>query len=216
MKQIFIADGFPLFSLGIQALFNADAEFRVNEYANSFNEACNKIKECQPDILLIDFETLTDFSVEEFTFFKRQNSKIQICVISNSKNKELILKILKTGITTFISKNCDLDELKAALSSTIIKEKFFSDFVMDILLDSKTSNEEEPKASMLTNKEIEIVRLLSQGLTTKDIAAKLFISHHTVNTHRKNILAKLQIKNTSELVTYAMRNGWIDVIEYYI
>lgn len=216
MQNIIIADNQLLFCIGIQSILQNNADLRVIDYTTTGKNLFQKIKLGKPDVLLIDFENLTDFVITDFSQIKQSFPALNICVISACKDKDQILKVLKTGITTIISKECNFDELKTAIRATLSNEKCFSDFVLDILLDKQSSNKEETKATTLTNKEIEIVRLLSQGLTTKDIAARIFISHHTVNTHRKNILAKLQIKNTSELVTLAMRNGWIDPIEYYI
>jgi DNA-binding NarL/FixJ family response regulator len=95
-------------------------------------------------------------------------------------------------------------------------KKYYSDEVLDLLVNSKSERDEVAPGSGLTPAEIEITKLIASGMTTKEIAAQKHVSFHTVMSHRKNIFRKLNINNTSELIMYAIRTGLIDNIEYYI
>ena len=89
--------------------------------------------------------------------------------------------------------------------------------MLDALLEMKASIRHSPSNNgHITTSEIDIVKLIAQGLTTKEIAKQKQLSYHTIITHRKNIFRKLKIRNTSELIIYAMRSGFIDTTEYYI
>jgi len=102
------------------------------------------------------------------------------------------------------------------MESALKSRKFYSDEILDLFLDISESKyvAEDPKT--LTPSEIEIVKLIADGLTTKEIASRRNISYHTVNTHRKNIFRKVEVSNASELIMLAIKAGWIDNIEYYI
>ena len=103
-----------------------------------------------------------------------------------------------------------------AFNAAIAGKKYFCSEVLDLLLERKSASRQLQEPGKLTTAEIEIVRQISQGLTTKEIALQKHLSFHTIITHRKNIFRKLSISNTSELLMYAMRTGIIDSTEYYI
>jgi DNA-binding NarL/FixJ family response regulator len=96
------------------------------------------------------------------------------------------------------------------------KKKHFSDQILDMILEQNNSNITPSESSGLTDTEREIVKLIADGFTTKEIAGKKHISTHTVMTHRKNIFRKLEVNSISELTKFAIRNGLTDIIEYNI
>jgi DNA-binding NarL/FixJ family response regulator len=95
-------------------------------------------------------------------------------------------------------------------------KKYYSEEILDLIFELKEPKADPEKPAHLTSTEMEIVRLISGGMTTKEIANLKNISFHTVNTHRKNIFKKLGVTNASELIMLAIKAGWIDNIEYYI
>ncbi len=101
-----------------------------------------------------------------------------------------------------------------ALEAALVKKNYIEEHVRDIIRRNESMDNIEPVG--LTPAETEIVRLISRGMTTKEIASKKFLSVHTIITHRKNIFRKLNIRNISELMMYAMKSGIIDTTEYYI
>lgn len=215
-NKILIADTQIIFREGIKTILQNNPDIEIIGFAADKQGLFQKIKEHKPDLILIDFDNVLDFEIENIKEIKSTFPDIKILVIAANKSKEAINKILKSGIKNFIQKDCTIEEFQNALKATVSDEKYFCEYVLDIILNNKISDSKEETHANLTNKEIEIIKLLAQGLTTKDIAQKIFISIHTVNTHRKNILNKLNIKNSSELIMYAVRKGIIDTIEYYI
>ncbi|MFA6922622.1 MAG: response regulator transcription factor [Bacteroidales bacterium] len=215
-NKILIADTQIIFFEGIKHILQKNPDIEIIGFATDKQELFQKIKEHKPDLILIDFENVLDFEIENIKEIKSILPDIKILVITASKSKETINKVLKSGIINFIQKDCSIEEFQNALKTTVNGKKYFNEYILGILLNKNNYDSKEDSDVHLTNKEIEIIKLLAQGLTTKDIAQKIFISIHTVNTHRKNILNKLNINNTSELIMYAVRKGIIDTIEYYI
>jgi len=108
------------------------------------------------------------------------------------------------------------EELFEALEATLKAKKYFSNELLDLLFESTEKKNQADESGQLTISEIEIVRLIADGLTTKEIASRKFISFHTVISHRKNIFRKLGVTSISELIMYSIKAGWINTIEYHI
>jgi DNA-binding NarL/FixJ family response regulator len=113
------------------------------------------------------------------------------------------------GVTSFLTKTCDETEIFSAVRAAAKREKFFCSKVLDVLLEKHFPGTDNCAATELSVRETEIVRLVAEGYSSKDIAKMLFLSPHTVHTHRKNILRKLGIGSTSELVLYAVNTGLV-------
>jgi DNA-binding NarL/FixJ family response regulator len=127
-----------------------------------------------------------------------------------------MVEINKAGINNIILKTAGREEIFEALLATLNGRKYYSSELLDLLFDSGEKKNQGEEPGQLTNTEMEIVRYISEGLTTKEIAQRKFISVHTVITHRKNIFRKLGVSSVSELIMYALRAGWINLIEYHI
>ncbi len=160
------------------------------------------------DYILFDFD-----SISELGNLKKQHPKTGIIVLTNSINNIIIKELNDIGIQNIVLKTDDREEIFHAIDAALKGKKYYSGDVLDILLKKETPLED---ASILTTSEIEIVRLISGGLSTKEIAAKKHISFHTVMTHRKNIFRKLGVSSSPELLMYAIKAGLIDNIEYHI
>ena len=143
-------------------------------------------------------------------------SKIPVLVLTNAISRSEIAALNAIGIRNFLLKSTGEDELALAIEISLKGKKYVCQEVMEILMDHLEGKKPPVDNTNLTNTEIEIVKLIAEGLTTKEIASRKFISSHTVMTHRKNIFRKLKVNNASELVMYAIRGGIIDTIEYHI
>lgn len=165
------------------------------------------------DLLVIDPDSFPLNDVVELSIFRKRNPGTSILVVTLNKQYSFIQKIAGLGIESFIFKDSDDKTLNKAIRSAIMKESYFEQEALDILKKRSTYNKDK---AVLTKSETEIVKLIAHGLTTKQIAAQKFLSHHTVITHRKNIFRKLGINNISELLMYAVNSGIIDTTEYFI
>jgi DNA-binding NarL/FixJ family response regulator len=163
------------------------------------------------DIALLDYDGITDLDklMQEF-------QKLSVLILTNSLTKAEFTELNKIGIKNIIYKTAERDEILSAVETALKGKKYYSDEILDMILESNDSKQVIEESAQLTISEIEIVRLITGGMTTKEIAEKKCISFHTVNTHRKNIFRKLNVSNTSELIIHAIKSGWIDNIEYFI
>jgi DNA-binding NarL/FixJ family response regulator len=160
------------------------------------------------DDLLFDFDSINDLAD-----VRKKHPETGIVVLTNSITNLKIKEFNDFGIRNIALKTDDREEIFHAVDAALKGKKYYSGNVLDILLKKETPFED---ASTLTTSEIEIVRMISGGLSTKEIATKRHISFHTVMTHRKNIFRKLGVSSSPELLMYAIKAGLIDNIEYHI
>lgn len=215
LTKILLADSQVLTREGIISVLKNTGNYDIIGYIESTNELFDFLENNTPSILIIDPYRLNGFIISHLTKLTEIFPASRTLILTEYPANEDTIKILETGITHFIPKYCTKDELLNALTAIEKNENFLCKEVVEALLKENLTISKY-KNTHLTKKEFEIIQLLAQGLTTKDIAAKDFLSVHTVNTHRKNILKKLGINNTSELIMYAYKTGIIDTTEYYI
>jgi DNA-binding NarL/FixJ family response regulator len=141
---------------------------------------------------------------------------LQLLVITNGLTRNEILELNNLGINDIILKTAGRDDIFEALNATLKGKKYYSNELLDLLFDQGEKKGSGEESGILTVSEMEIVRLISEGFTTKEIASRKYISFHTVITHRKNIFRKLGVSSVSELIMYALKAGWINLIEYHI
>ncbi|ASB47764.1 LuxR C-terminal-related transcriptional regulator [Alkalitalea saponilacus] len=184
----------------------------VVEYLFELNELLRKESF---DLLITDFATMDYNGFESISGMVQTFPDMGILILTNQVLKHDFNELNKSGIKNIICKTTGKDELFMAMDATIRRRKFYSEEVLEIIMDEPKA---KPKSEEihLTATETEIVKMIAEGMTTKEIAANKNISFHTVMTHRKNIFRKLSVNSSSELIMYAIRAGWIDNIEYYI
>ena len=215
MYHLILADNQPLYIQGIISSLKSENWYEIDVIVDSKEQLFKRLSNSDDLILIIDFETVVDFSITDFSIIQTNFPLVKVLVLSASNNKDHIYQVLKYPIKGYLQKSCDVEEFNSTLLSVSKNKSYFGTSITELII-RKKSSEFENSDVRLTPKEVEIVKLLALGYTTKIIADRIFISHHTVNTHRKNILRKLQINNTSELLMYAIKNGIVDNIEYYI
>jgi DNA-binding NarL/FixJ family response regulator len=211
-----IADSQILIVEGLKALLKADNRFNLAGICNNTHDLFTLL-ESMPTNLLI-----TDFAMEDYGGFdplkkiKDQYPQLSVLILTNQISRIELNELTKIGIKNIIHKNTDGDELFAAIDSTLKKKKYYSGEILDLMLEGNAGKITPEVTYQLTNAELEIVKAIATGLTTKEIALQKNVSFHTVMSHRKNIFRKLGIGNAPELLMYAVRAGIIDTIEYHI
>ncbi len=175
------------------------------------NDLEDFLKTKRPDIIIIDYNQPDSFGVETILKINKLSPKTKILIISSDNNKNNIYKVLELGVNSFLTKQCDQQEILNAIRATSKGEKFFCNNVLNYILEKSFSPEDNGDCSPtpLTLREMQIVRLVAAGKIAKEIAHTLNLSTHTVYTHRKNIMKKLGLGSTSELVIYALNHGII-------
>jgi two-component system NarL family response regulator len=178
-------------------------------------ELPEKVRKQNPDVLIIDFHIPGHFSIDDIFYLREHFPEIRLLVISAHHEKQDVLRVLDGGVNGYLLKECDEEEVMNAVYAAARYEKFFCGRVLDTLLEEAThqcppgSVCNHCQAVSLSQREVEVVRLIAEGNTNRQIAEKMFLSIHTIGTHRKNIFRKLKIRNSSELVYYALNKGII-------
>jgi DNA-binding NarL/FixJ family response regulator len=214
--KILVADNSFLIREGIHAFIKENNEFKLIAEAEKAEDLHEKLLICQPDVLLIDY-TSNYFCMNDVAMISNKYPDIKILAITNPQNKEIISKAIECGVLSHLLKDCGKEEIIEAIYATAKGEKFFCGIILHTILKASSTLDTHTKqldsvACMgikLSNREIEIIQLVAEGLTNKQMADKLFLSAHTVTTHRKNIMSKLGINNTAGLVMFAIKENLI-------
>lgn len=209
--SIILADAQYLIRLGLKHLLSAKAHFQIVAEVVDEEDLLAELMEQHPNVVILDYDQEDNFSPSTISRIKEISPTSNILVISADNNKKNIYQVLESGVNSFLTKTCDEDEIVDAVKATAKGEKFFCTRVLDYLLEKSFAKEEIDCApTPLSPREIEIVRLIARGHIAKEIASKLNLSTHTIYTHRKNIMKKLQLGSSSELVLYAVNKGIVE------
>ena len=214
--QILIADSQFLITESLKFILQIDGDFNVNKVVTEKNELIKALTRENISILIIDPSLIELANFSELKEIKTSFPNLKLLVITNSVSKSELHELNNIGITNIILKTAGKEEIFDAFNSALKGKKYYSNELLEILFEVNERKNSGEETGLLTNSEIEIVRLISEGLTTKEIASHRYISFHTVITHRKNIFRKLGVSSVSELIMYAIKSGWINIIEYHI
>lgn len=213
MISVLIADKNYLSRLGLYTLLNTSSNFEVDyTEGDTFEHLIATIKKNKPKILVLDFQSL-GFSTAQLATISKTFRRLQILAITDYLAKNTMQSALDAGVRSYLLKECDKDEIIEALHATYNNERFLCGKVAYYLAsqnDISTIKPDLDKVSCaglgITDRELDVIRLISEGLSNKLIADKLELSTHTVNTHRKNIMTKLNIQNTAGIVMFAVKH----------
>jgi len=215
-KVIYIADNQFLSYIGLSQVFKnfygSDACIELTPTMEILQFA---IERTEPAIIAIDYQNFDFTTINDFLNIRKWAPSAAILVVSENSDSKQIKDVLKLGISHYIFKSSPEEDFTDALKAIQNKRKFICSELYEILL-QKDKKSHDTEITKLSNSEIDIVKLIADGKTTKEIAEIKLLSFHTINTHRKNIFRKLSINNSSELVRYAINNGIIGDIDYYI
>lgn len=208
MVRVFLADAHWLTLKGLSDLLEGMDGVSICGTAFNATELIEAIGNMQaPDVLILDYAQPGSFSPGIIHDLKHLVPGTKILVISADQNRQTIQRVLQEGIQQFITKTCDEKEVRQALEAAIKGEQFFCNRVLDYISAIEAHGPVNCLPTPLTARERDIVVLVAEGLLSKEIADRLQLSQHTVNTHRKNILKKLKLGTTGELVRYAIAHG---------
>jgi DNA-binding NarL/FixJ family response regulator len=208
--RIIIADSHFLSRKGLSVLLNENKDFIILSEALSSSELVSQSRLYQPDLIVIDY-TSANYSLESLQQISKKFPSAKLLAITDVQPNAVISKALNTGVTSHLLKDCDQDEIIEAIYKTANGEKFMCGKITSAVLDEKSSAVTEYSCEGLnvSEREMEIIKLIAEGCSNKEVADKLFLSTHTVTTHRKNIMNKLGINNTAGLVLFAVRENLV-------
>jgi len=213
--RILVADDHDLVRRGIKSLIESRPEWQVCDEAHSGREAVAKAEERKPDIVVLDIAMPELNGLEAARRIRKVSPNSEILILSMHYSDQLIKEILDVGVRGFIVKSDSDRDLIVALETLSNHKPFFTSMATEVMLTNfqrpgSIPAAGEMRSSRLTSREREIVQLLSEGKSSKEVASSLGISVKTAETHRANIMRKLEIHSVSELVRYAVRNQIIE------
>ena len=216
-KSILIVDDHPLFREGLKTIIERDSRFEVVGEAGNGRAGLQMTKNLKPDIIIVDISLPDQSGIQLTREIRSLLSETRILIVSMHSKIDYIAEAFQAGATGYVVKESASERLLQGLES-VAKGDYFLDSsvshtVVENLMKSplKEAKITDADYNTLTPREQEIMRFLAEGLSSKKIAKKLFISPKTVENHRANIMNKLDLHNTIELIRYAAKLGLIDV-----
>lgn len=211
MINILIADDHELFRKGIISLLIKEEKIRIIGEANDGKDLIYKYFKLKPNLVITDISMPELSGIEAVSILSKKNPDIKVIFLSMYGGEDYIYHCIKAGGSGLIHKNVTKKELLHAIKLISEGKKYFGDEyseeqIEQLIQDYETHSHDHisAEADLLTNKEINVLSLLAEGLTTNEIAEKMYIGRRTVETHRANIMEKLNLKSSPQLIKYAI------------
>jgi DNA-binding NarL/FixJ family response regulator len=209
-----IADSSALFRLGIRNMVRQVEAIEVVGEAATGDDLVGLVKSFLPNVVVVDF--LADgFDIDVVRRVKAVHPAVRVLAITTQQSGHTLVNALRAGVDSYIKKDCDLGEVEDAIRETAKGGTFFCGQILDRIRQESIDVEDLESLPLtcdpihLSGRETEVLQLIAEGLTNTQVAEKLFLSAHTVTTHRKNILSKLGVNNTAAMVMYAVKTGLV-------
>jgi len=202
--SVLLVDDHRILLEGVKNLI--ELPFEVTATATSAEEAIQYLKEDDFDIIITDYEMPGLSGLELIKAAKAAQTEIKVIVLSMHDDPSVVKELLREGVNGYILKKDTHKNLSEALHKVVENRRFLSDEIAEILIQQEPEDEVK---GILTTREIEVIKLITKELNSRQIAEVLFISEHTVETHRKNIFRKTGATNLVGLVKYAYANNLI-------
>lgn len=209
--RLVLVDDHQMFLDGLEMILSSQADFHIVGTARDGWQALSIIEEQKPDVILTDLNMPEMDGLELVKRLKQKFPEIKVLVLSMMNDKETVSSIMDVEAEGFILKNSNKADLVKAVKAVYAGDTYYSNEILNIMLSryQRKARQEEAK-KLLTDRELEILQLVAEEMTSEKIAEKLFISPRTVETHRKNILAKTQANTLIGLIKFAVKNDLIN------
>jgi len=213
--RVLVTDDHAIVRDGICALLALTGDIEAVGVAANGREALEMVRELAPDVVLMDIAMPIMDGVEATRRIRKEFPKVKVLALTQYDDKAYVFPVIEAGASGFISKTAVSSELAAGIRSVYRGDSFLSPSVARFLVEDyqqvASMKESQDPYEQLTNREREVLKLVVEGHTTQEIAAMLVLSPKTVERHKTNLMAKLDIHNRTELIKYALRKGIITV-----
>lgn len=212
--RIILADSNELIRIGLRTVLSAVKNIEIVGEAVTNDELISLVKSFETDLVLIDY-TSPGFDINVIPKVLSRFSAVKFVAITPEQSAQTLVNALKSGVKSYVKKDCDISEIIDSVIETAAGSSFFCGKILETIHRANINVEDidfdmiscEPV--VLSERENEIIKYIAEGQTNVQIAETLFLSNHTVNTHRKNIMAKLGVKNTAGIVMYAVKTNLV-------
>ena len=212
--KVLLADDHTILRKGLRSLLETEKGIEVLDEAEDGREAVSKVEALHPDVVVMDIAMPGLNGLEATRQIKKLYPEIQVLILSMHTNEEYIFQTLRAGASGYLVKKAAPRDLVLAIHAAMRGESFLSPSISKTIIDEyirkaeKTGEEDDP-FEKLTGREREILQLLAEGISNREISKKIHISVKTVETHRAHIIEKLNLHNATDLTKYAIRKGLI-------
>ena len=209
--KILLADDHKITRQGLRSLLEKQPDMKVVAEAEDGREAVRLARQLHPDVVIMDVSMPDLNGMAATRQILGKSKKVKIIALSMHSDTLFISEMLKSGASGYLLKDCAFEELRDAIRTVIAGNIYLSPAISDVVVDdylhrlSKTGPSDS--GEVLTDREREVLQLMAEGKSTKQIARELYISVKTVETHRRQIMNKLNIHTVAELTKYAIRKG---------
>jgi len=209
--KVLLADDHQIIVDGLKSLLQNTADIQVAGEANNGREVLRLLGILKIDVILMDIDMPVMNGIDALKEIKRTLPGIKVIILSMHQEAGMIKSLMTIGADGYILNSTSQDELIGAIRKVAAGQPYFSPEVTLSLLNTPQNNLQSSKqqTEMLTDREEEILKLIAEGFSNKEIGTKLFISHRTVDTHRTNLMKKLNANNIAGLISYAIKNGMV-------
>lgn len=202
---------------GIKALLSDEPDLEVVGEADNGREALQAVMELQPDLVLMDISMPGLNGIEATRQIRQRHPEVKVIVLSMHANEEYVFQVLRAGASGYVLKQSDSSEVLTAIRAALAGGSFLSPPISRAVVDDYVRRAEARgegrDLDLLTSREREVLQLLAEGMSNRKIAEQLNISVKTVETHRSNMMNKLDVDSKTELIKYALRKGWATLEE---
>ncbi|MBK8634918.1 MAG: response regulator transcription factor [Saprospiraceae bacterium] len=208
MYKIGIIDDEFLFAKGLELMLEQEEQFDVKIIGQNGKELLNYLDQTDemPDVILLDLSMPELDGVDTLSALNKRENYPRIIILSSHYNPGIIVRTITEGASAFLNKNEKIEEVMRTVLNVAEKGYYFNEYVFNLLRQRRLSSKVDQKGIDLTEREIEILKLICEELTNKEISEKLFISSRTVEGHRNNLLIKTGAKNTAGLIIFAIEH----------
>lgn len=218
MKKInvILVDDHNIVRDGIKNLLISDTSIEVIGEASNYNELIKIMNHSYPDVLILDISLPHKSGIEITKEITKNHTDIKVIILSMYTEEEFVLNAVKAGAKGYLPKNTTKRELIETVKSVASGKESFSEKISGMLMKSylKSLRKEEPETNEnteLSKREIEVLKLCSEGYSNKEISDKLFISVRTVESHKNHIMQKLNLKSSVDMIKYAIKSGLVEL-----
>ncbi len=208
--HVLISDFQYLTREGLIRLIGTDPGLSLLGTVDDARHLLEEVRKHDPQVLIMDYQSKDPSGLELIKKVIESNTS-RLLIITNENKKENLQALLDLGIKGIVTKSCSKDEILSAIKAVSVDSRFYCNRVLDALMDQDEVKEINCDPTVLSQREFEVLKLITKGYKTSEIADQLFVSVHTINSHRKNILKKLNLKSPTELIVYAVETGLVKV-----
>lgn len=212
--KVIIADSNDIIRVGLNTILTSEIGVQIAGEVVNANELIMLLEKTQVDVIIIDY-TQEAFTIDIIPKILSIQKGVKVIAVTPEQTPNVIIEALKSGVTSYVKKDCDLGEIKDSVKETVLGNRFFCGKILDVIRRASIDVEHLDMVNYscapvsISEREMEIIKYIAEGSTNIEIAELLHLSPHTVNTHRKNVMTKLGVKNTAGIVMYAVKSNLV-------